>query len=626
MASDYYDKLSDLKLLRRAWHLARKDSRHDFMFDPYRFSDFAFQMDDHLNEIARSLRSGTYHPKPLLKIDIPKSSLSVRPGTVLSIEDKIILFAISLQIAPILDKQLPDTVYSWRVKKGKNKKELFAANNILKFPFLKRTTIQRQVDFVESWYDVWPKFTKELKIAYEEDGYCLMVVSDIAAYFENIDIALLRDLLLHYLTKQPRIINFLIMLLEFWSWPTVYGGRSAQGIPQGNGVSSFLGNIYLLPLDLAFEKICKSRDIKYFRYMDDVKVMTKDVNVAREALFLMNEKLRELRLNIQGAKTRILKGNEIRDDLFDDRLDNVNKVIEDIQETKSLSTAKREDFTKLLKRERNKIKGRKNIIRDKELRLFRRIITGFTLLERDSGMVSLVLDQIERNPDAKLLNSAVRYLRVQDRNIKEIPKRLFRSLALGKLIFPHQNAHFLMTLRYQRDLSDEVWREAKKRLRARREHWYVRQQAAQLIGLKSLSTSELKSLKKTFWEEPNNEVRRALAQPLAQLPEQDLREFSKGLLFDPEPKIQRLGRYYSGLLSDTNRARVCMKTLFQNFLDKVLVDRLYEVEILSKSEEPMIRSKLLENLKKGRSNLRKPMIKERIKSIVKTLQQTAGQP
>jgi len=292
MAIDFYDKLSDLSLLRRAWHLARNDSRTDFMFDPYRFSDFAFRLEDYLNSIARSLKSGTYHPSPLQTIDVPKSSLSVRPGSVLSIEDKIVMFAIACLIAPHLDKKLPDTVYSWRVKKGESKKELFGDHEILKYPFLKRTTIQKRVDFVEPWYGVWPQFVKDLEVAYEKDGYRFMVVSDIVAYFENIDLSLLRDLLLHHLPRQPRIINFLITLLEYWSWPAVHGGVSTRGIPQGNGVSSFLGNIYLLPLDMAFKKVCARCDTKYLRYMDDVKVMAKDIHVARESLFLMNEKLR----------------------------------------------------------------------------------------------------------------------------------------------------------------------------------------------------------------------------------------------------------------------------------------------------------------------------------------------
>ena len=117
MPKDLYDNLSDIEILRRAWHLARNDSRTDFMFDPYRFSDFAFRLDVHLQGIQRNLKAKMYHPNPLLTIDVPKSSLAVRPGSVLSIEDKIVMFAIAILIAPILDKKLPDTVYSWRLKK-----------------------------------------------------------------------------------------------------------------------------------------------------------------------------------------------------------------------------------------------------------------------------------------------------------------------------------------------------------------------------------------------------------------------------------------------------------------------------------------------------------------------------
>jgi len=615
MAIDFYDKLADLSLLRRAWHLARNDSRTDFMFDPYRFSDFAFHLDNHLNGIARSLKSWSYHPKPLQTIDVPKSSLSVRPGSVLSIEDKIVMFAVACLIAPHLDKKLPAAVYSWRVKKDKDKKELFEDHEILKYPFLKRTTIQRRLDFVEPWYGVWPRFIKDLEVAYEQDGYNFMVVSDIVAYFENIDLGLLHDLLLHYLPKQPRIINFMINLLEYWSWPAIYGGLSTRGIPQGNGVSSFIGNIYLLPLDMAFQSLCKRRDIRYLRYMDDVKVMAKDIKVARDALFLMNEKLRELRLNIQGAKTRILPDQEIRAELFDERLDRVNVVIDDIQKKKSLTSAERKKFADQLKAELGKVKGRKGVIRDKDLRLFRRLITGFTLLKH-SGMVRIVLDQIERNPDSRLLNSAARYLRSQNRNQKNIQKRLSGYLIDGKLLFPYQDAHCLMTLRYQRELTPSVWSEAKKRLRAKKEHWYVRQQAALLISLKDLSKKELKALRKLATEESHAEVKRSLVQTLAQLPQQDLKDLTKELLFESDPKCQRLGRYYHGLLFDSDRGKNQLDSVFQDFREDVLIDRLYEVEVLSKAKDQEMHANVLGRLRKVSGRLRRPILRRRVKLII----------
>jgi len=624
-SGDLYNKLSDMSLLRRAWHLARNDSRTDFMYDPYRFSDFAFRLDDHLKGIARSLKLETYHPRPLLTIDVPKSSLSVRPGSVLSIEDKIVMFAIACLIAPLLDKKLPDSVYSWRVKKKNKKKELFGDHEILKYPFLKRTTIQKRVDFIEPWYGVWPQFIKRIEVTYEKEGYRFMVASDIAAYFENIDLGLLRDLLLHYLPRQPRIINFLINILEYWTWPVVHGGLSTRGIPQGNGVSSFLGNIYLLPMDEAFKQFCRRCDVKYLRYMDDVKVMSKDMRTARDSLFLMNDKLRELRLNIQGAKTRILQDREIQEELFDDRLDRVNAVIGDIQKRIRVSPNEREDFARRLKAELNKVKGRRGVIRNKDLRLFRRLITGFTLI-RHSDMVRIVLDQLERNPDSRLLNSAVRYLRSQNRNLKTICDRISTFLIEDKLLFPYQESHCLMVLRYQRDLTSELWKEAKKRLRRKREQWYVRQWAAQLISLKQLTKREMDSLRRLAFEEDNTEVKRALLQALAQLPKEDLISLSKELLYETDQKIHRLGRYFDGMLSDKEKAEKQINLLFCNFREEFLVDRLYEVEFLSKSNDSEIRKSLLRKLKSIQRSLRRPLLKKRVTTIINRLEKELKSP
>ncbi len=305
MKRDLYSKLSDIQLLRRAWHLARDDSRDDFMFDPYRYADFAFRLEDYLQGLSQSLKDMSYHPKPLLTIDAPKSDLSVRPGSLLSIEDKIVLLAIATLIAPPLDKKLPANVYSWRVKNNAKDKELFRDIEILKFPFLKSTTIRKRLSLVESWYAMWPRFQGDSIYAYETEGYNFMVLSDIVAYFENIDLKLLRDLLMQHLPHQERIINFLFKLLEYWAWQGADGRLVARGIPQGNEVSSFLGNIYLLPLDQALVAQEKKGQIKYLRYMDDTKIFAKDRKAAREALFLMNDRLRSLRLNIQGAKTRI---------------------------------------------------------------------------------------------------------------------------------------------------------------------------------------------------------------------------------------------------------------------------------------------------------------------------------
>ncbi len=62
-------------------------------------------------------------------------------------------------------------------------------------------------------------------------------------------------------------INLLMHILEYWTWRSCEGKPVSRGIPQGNEVSSFLGNVYLLSLDEEFKKFFKKNEIKYFRYV-----------------------------------------------------------------------------------------------------------------------------------------------------------------------------------------------------------------------------------------------------------------------------------------------------------------------------------------------------------------------
>lgn len=480
---DLYSQLSDISLLRRSWHLARHYSRSHFIADAYRYSDFAYRLDDRLRHISQSLALGTYHPSPPLKIDIPKSTLSVRPGSVLEIEDMIVLFAVTLSIARQLDKKLPQSVYSWRIKE--NSDELFQDLEILQLPFLKGETIRKQIDIAVSWYEQWPEFVEKMEYTYERDGYTFLVISDIAAYFENLDLKVLRDILVSHLPKQIRIINFLITMLEYWAWPAVHGAYSPRGIPQGNAVSSFLGNIYLLPLDEAFITFGKSHDVRYFRYMDDVKVFAKEKSVARESLFLMNERLRSLRLNIQGAKTRILEGPDLRSELFDPELDALNKSIDQIRRKRSITVKQRDEFQKVLWRYVRSIGRRKGAIKDRAFRLFRRLITAYTLLKHP-GLVRHIIDQMERNPDARLSEKWVSYIRFLRGNQRVAAQRIADLLAKERELFPFQQASLILSLRYLLILEPETWSQIWRLSRLRSINWNTRRQAALLLSMKDL--------------------------------------------------------------------------------------------------------------------------------------------
>ncbi|MBW2331925.1 MAG: hypothetical protein JRF08_00240 [Deltaproteobacteria bacterium] len=619
MDNRLYKKLSSIDVLKRAWHLVRNDARTDFIPDNYRYSDFGFSLEDNLKGIQEDLISERYYPKPLLEIDVPKSSLAVRPGSVPEIEDRIVTYAIIYLIAPYLDKKLPEGVYSYRLKPEKTRDRLFHDHEILKFPFLKKSTIQIRIDIVEPWYEQWPKFIEISKHTFEEEGYTHLAISDIASYFENISLEILRDeILLKHLPKEQKIINLLTHILEYWTWKSCDGKPVLRGIPQGNDVSSFLGNIYLLPLDEEFEKFSKKEEIKYFRYMDDVKIFSKDESVARECIFIMNGLLRKLHLNLQGEKTLILQGEDIKNEIEDKRLEDVNAVLRKFDKETKLTEPKRQEYTKILKQQYKKIRTRKKAILGKDLRLFRRLITAFILLE-DSYLISRVLKEIEKNPDNRLMVSAIRYFR-RFPNKESVRNNLINFLHSPLNKFSLQEAQILIALRYARVYPQKLLSYVKRIRRSKSKHWYVRIQAILLLNQLELSKAELNSLLKQYNSEKNIETKKSLIKPLCQLDRDSLKEFFKESTFEKDSKITQLIKMLTLLQEKEDKAFREINSIFNDFREDKLMDEFYKIEIIKLSKSNKVREALLKNLKRKKRNIRRPILLKKINRVIQFLE------
>lgn len=618
-----YKKVYDMNILRRAWHLARSDSRTDFIKDPFRNEDFAFSLEKNLQSISDALKKEEYHPNTLLYIDVPKSTLSVRPGSKISIEDKIVLFAITILIAPRLDKELPQSVYSYRLKKEFDKNTLFKDIEFLKFPFLKEKTIRREVVIFEQWYGQYPKFIEDSIYAFEEEGYNYLTLSDITSYFENINLNLLHDTLLAYLPMNHKIVNLLCSLLRYWTWPTVYGFDIARGIPQGNEVSSFLGNIYLLQLDKELEKFCKNRDAKYFRYMDDIKIFSKEEYIAREAIFTMNDALRKLHLNIQGSKTAILEAENIPKELFDHRMERVNRIIEDTQNNKkNIDSNTRKKYVDKLIAEYKNVKGRRKIIQGKELSLYKRILTAFMLLNA-SYMIKGILRQLPKNPDARLTERAVIYFKHMPRNYKVISEQLIDFLRSPINTFSYQKANIISVFRYFNEISNEIVKYCRNILNKKGEHWYVRVQCALLLSSLQLKTRSLKSLLKIYRNEKNVELKRAMIPGLCQLEKDDLNEFLQELINENDKKIYSIGRMLTSLYKNyKNKAMEEIDNIFRNYDENILIDSFYKIDIIKHCKNPIVRKNLSIRLKKVQKKAKKKHLKERADYIVNFLKKS----
>ncbi len=625
MNNNLYKKLCHMDTLKRAWHLVRNDAKNDFIHDAYKYSDFGLALEENLKGIREDLLCEKYYPKPLLEIDVPKSSLAVRPGSVPEIEDRIVTFAITYLIAPYLDKKLPEGVYSYRLKPDEVTDRLFRDHEILKYPFLKKKTIQDRIDIVESWYAQWPLFIEKSIFAYEQEGYRYLAISDVVSYFENIDLDILRDeILLKHLPSEQKIINLLMHILEYWTWRSCEGKPVLRGIPQGNEVSSFLGNIYLLPLDEEIIKSSKQKDIKYLRYMDDVKIFTKDEATARECIFVMNDILRKLHLNIQGEKTLILKDEDIRDELDDERLTRVNEIIKLFEHQKRLTNNEKRAYVKELKQQYRKIKARKRPLSGKDLRLFRRLITGFALL-RDPYLVPRALNEIQRNPDNRLMDTVVKYLKYFP-NKEIITKKLIAFLSSPVNNFALQEAQVLRILRYTRSFPRELISYTQRIIKqSSQKHWYVRVQAILLLSQLELSRAELRTLEHQYKSEKNVEVKKALYKPLCQLDKDALDKLLTESIFDKNRKITQIIKMLIQFECNKEAAFDTMNSLFNNHDECTLIDEFYKVEVIKFNSDNDVRDILLKRLKVRRRETKRPILLKKINRVIRYLSELKRQ-
>ena len=263
------------------------------------------------------------------------------------------MHAIVYLLAPLLDGKLDKGVYSYRLhsdweKRAKKRDSMFH-EGATHFPFLKKKTI-RAISPFEAWYELWPEFEAEAIRACTEEGYTHLTKTDITAYFENIDLRLLETQIRFSLKREEnRVLQVLFRVLEGWTRVTSTGTPVGRGIPQGNEIGSFLGNLYLVPLDRALIRFCKTHDAKWFRYVDDVKVFTKSEKDARDAVFVVNHALRSLHLNLQGSKTDILSGERLEHELDDSEEEQVDEAYKEILKLDRRNPQHRSLITKHLK-------------------------------------------------------------------------------------------------------------------------------------------------------------------------------------------------------------------------------------------------------------------------------------
>lgn len=142
-------------------------------------------------------------------------------------------------------------------------------------------------------------------LEYTKEGYKHIVDVDIKGFFDNIQ----HETILTLLRAEIADGNILDIIETFLGSAVMEDGKlipSLKGTPQGGVISPLLGNITLNYLDWELDRA----GYKFARYADDVIILCKTPEQAKNALALTKEILADLGLECSPEKTKISKMSE----------------------------------------------------------------------------------------------------------------------------------------------------------------------------------------------------------------------------------------------------------------------------------------------------------------------------
>lgn len=608
--NELWNEILTEHILVRGWHLARLDTHQDFAEDLYSTDIYGVDFSTRIKETISRLKTETYQPRPLLPLEVPKGSLGFRPGSIIPIQDRVIVSAIVILMAKKIDEQFPQSVHSWRTKDPfPQKGPIFKETGMAEIPFLKKKSIKRSVDPFESWYDMWPFFDKETRRIFEIEGFRFLATSDIAAYFENIQLPILRDQLLQHFPKEPKLVNLLFIFLESWAVRTSYGRVHLRGIPQGNFVSSFLGNLFLLPLDLKFKGFEKEKEARYFRYMDDVRIFTKKLEDARLAVFTMDRELRRLHLNVQTAKTKILdhRAGEIAHALIDVRVDDISEMIDEIKDKWKNIKMPEKDRKRYLRgleiiskkdiQKKQKLIGSRRPLEELSVRAFMRWIYAHRLLN-SNRYIDRLLTEIKINPEFKITKRLISTTRQFPTRIK-IEYSVMKYLKSEQNIFSHQEAECLRAIRYLCNIHDEILIHSRERLLDLNQDPYLRMQSAYLLSRNEMNIDFLLELENLIQIENNPYVQVAISTILVQKRHKN-EEIIKKLMFHPNEKVSDVGKLYRYAKTNESFAYKRLNYIFKSDSHWLLCDNVPFLYLMSYSDNKKIKERLINMIREPR--------------------------
>lgn len=249
------------------------------------FASYDLGLEENLKDLMDDIRRGRYSASHGVVVHQPKKSGILRPLTLLTLQDLIVYQALMNFVAVRFEKD--QSIYALRCSFGAS----FGGKSS---PF-----------FYRSWKVCYREYNKALTRAYKT-GNRYVADFDLVSFYELIDHNLLRKCLSKRVGS-PEVLDLLLHCLNEWTLDGA-GEHIGHGVPQGPEPSAFLAECFLLHFDQL-----RFKNIHYFRYVDDIKLLASDEIPLRRALMRLDLCSKDLGLVPQAQKIECRRVTSLRD-------------------------------------------------------------------------------------------------------------------------------------------------------------------------------------------------------------------------------------------------------------------------------------------------------------------------
>jgi len=282
--------VSDVENLYLAWKRILTSTGQDYkQLNLEIYDAFGWNLEEKLELFSSEIKNNGFHPSTSSKYYLPKQSGLIRPISILSIKDQLFYQALT----NILCQSKLDEIKRFRGHC------LFGGFNVSE---------PNSIFFLARWQNEYEKYKEKVRGSYNE-GYHWVCKFDFASFYDVIDHSILVEIVAGNLDDDLKRV--FLEALNVWSKPKEINFRYSQGIPQGPCASQVLADLYLHYLDDRMQGLSLRKDFKYFRYVDDIILMSKEENTLRSGLVSLDIIARELSLIPQSGKVKISKPKKV---------------------------------------------------------------------------------------------------------------------------------------------------------------------------------------------------------------------------------------------------------------------------------------------------------------------------